>query len=138
MNRQADLSRARNKLDNLEALSNKDLLERAWKEISALCGSDGKPKQWTMSIPVDADRDSDVLFGEVLMRFRKLEAVVEAATEFRNAELRSARHQTTCKNGCNFEGDECDGYGDLWLNEMKKRKLFWDALDALEDDDAAK
>ena len=82
MNTQAELKLAHQRLDNLKALSNKDLLERAWNELSALCGSNkGPPKEWTMTIPVDADRDSDVLFGEVLMRFVKLETVTEKATE---------------------------------------------------------
>ena len=57
------------KLDVLEGLSNDELLEMAWDEIKALCGSDGPPKRWQMTIPVDAEHDSDVLFGEVLKRF---------------------------------------------------------------------
>ena len=66
------VTRAQEKLDALEALDNKALLERARKEIKALCGSEGRPKRWTMTIPVDADRDSDILFGEVLKRFEIL------------------------------------------------------------------
>ena len=69
-----DMTRAREKLDALEALGNKELIERGWKELSALCGADSRPKRWTMTVPVDADRDSDILFGEILMRFAKLEA----------------------------------------------------------------
>lgn len=65
--------RMHEKMTRLRNLSNADLLERAWQELSALCGSDGPPKKWRMSIPVDADGDSDVLFGEVLTRFAQLE-----------------------------------------------------------------
>ena len=54
------------KLDALKALPDDELLEKAWAEISALCGSNkGPQKRWTMSVPVNAERDSDVLFGEV-------------------------------------------------------------------------
>lgn len=66
------------KLDALEALPDSELLEKAWAEISALCGADkGPQKRWTMSVPVDAERDSDVLFGEVLKRYAALEQRVE-------------------------------------------------------------
>ena len=68
--------RAQEKLDALEGLDNKALLERAWNEIRLLCGSDSRPKKWTMTIPVDADRDSDILFGEVLKRFAMLEVEI--------------------------------------------------------------
>ena len=66
------MSEARDKLTRLEALNDEDLLERAWAELSALCGSECRPKKWTMTIPVDADRDSDILFGEVLKRYTAL------------------------------------------------------------------
>ena len=66
------MSKAREKLTRLEELNDEDLLERAWTELSALCGSEGRPKKWTMTIPVDADNDSDILFGEVLGRYAKL------------------------------------------------------------------
>ena len=68
------MSEAQEKMKRLEESSNKEILERAWAEITALC-SEGK--QWRMTVPVDADRDSDILFGEVLMRFAKLEAEIE-------------------------------------------------------------
>ena len=67
------LVEAREKMQRLESLSNGELLERAWTELGALCGAEGKQKKWLMSIPVDADQDSDILFGEVLKRFAKLE-----------------------------------------------------------------
>ncbi len=66
------------KLDALKALPDDELLEKAWAEISALCGSNkGPQKRWTMSVPVNAERDSDVLFGEVLRRYAALEQRVE-------------------------------------------------------------
>ena len=62
------------KLDALKALDNGALLERAWHELNALCGNvpGERRKEWIMHIPVDAERDSDVIFGEILMRFGKL------------------------------------------------------------------
>ena len=59
------------KMDRLKAASDHEVLDRAWDELSALCGSRRTPKHWQMSIPVDADRDSDIIFGEVLRRFGK-------------------------------------------------------------------
>jgi hypothetical protein len=126
MNKQADLSRARNKLDDLEALSNKDLLERAHNEISALCGAEGKPKQWTMSIPVDADRDSDVLFGEVLIRFRKLDAVVELVPHTHNPANCEVERKARATTHFDSHGPEpcqmCDALADLEAGDAGKQK----------------
>ena len=66
------MSEAQGKLKRLEELPDDDLLERAWAELSALCGADGRQKKWLMTIPVDADNDSDILFGEVLTRYAAL------------------------------------------------------------------
>jgi len=68
---------AQAKLDALKALDDGALLEKAWHELNALCGNvpGERRKEWIMHIPVDAERDSDVIFGEVLMRFGKLIAV---------------------------------------------------------------
>jgi len=65
---------AQAKLDALKALDDGALLEKAWHELNALCGNvpGERRKEWIMNIPVDAERDSDVIFGEVLMRFGKL------------------------------------------------------------------
>ena len=68
MDRTESVNRAQEKLDRLKALSDQELLDRAWDELSALCGSHQPVKRWRMSVPVDADRDSDILFGEVLQR----------------------------------------------------------------------
>lgn len=83
------------KLDALEALPDSKLLEKAWAEISALCGADkGPQKRWTMSIPVDAERDSDILFGEVLRRYAVLEAKLEGY-ERRETARNSVRRMRT-------------------------------------------
>lgn len=66
----------------LSELTNNELLEKAWNEISALCGSKGPRKEWRMTVPVDEKNDSDVLFGEVLKRFAQLEAENERLQEF--------------------------------------------------------
>lgn len=57
----------------LEALTDQELADKVFAEISALCGSHSSVrKRWLMSIPVDFNRDSDVLFGELLRRFQQL------------------------------------------------------------------
>ena len=55
--------------EHFAQFTDKELIEKGWDEISALCGSAGKPKRWTMTVPVDFNRDSDILFGEILKRF---------------------------------------------------------------------
>jgi len=72
MNRQKFIAIAEEKLERLKAASDHEMLDRAWEELSALCGSRQRPKSWQMSIPVNADRDSDIIFGEVLGRFAEL------------------------------------------------------------------
>ena len=63
---------AKRKMDALKEKSDEEVLELAWEELSKLCGSKGPPKRWTMTVPVDAERDSDIIFGEILKRFKKL------------------------------------------------------------------
>jgi hypothetical protein len=58
------------KLDELAAMSTLDLIRRARTEIISLCSGE---KRWTMSVPVNAERDSDVLFAEVVDRLERLE-----------------------------------------------------------------
>ena len=67
------MTEAQEKMKRLEGLFDDELLEKAWAELSALCGSKGRPKKWRMTVPVDADNDSDVLFGEILKRYAQLE-----------------------------------------------------------------
>ena len=90
------MGEAQEKMKRLEESSNKEILERAWAEITALC-SEGK--QWRMTIPVDADRDSDILFGDVLKRFAQLEAELE--------KYRTKFADNTCAE-CLLYGIECD------------------------------
>ena len=56
-------------MDELDRMTDKELLQRAWDELSALCGVNGRPKRWQMTIPVDYKRDSDIVFGEALRRW---------------------------------------------------------------------
>ena len=71
MHRQAEIDLVHQKMDELTAMSDKELLEYAWVELNALCGANqNPPKKWTMTIPVDAMRDSDIIFGEILIRFK--------------------------------------------------------------------
>ena len=71
------------KVDTLRALTDQELADRVLAEIKALCGDNrmtkaGFPnKRWTMSVPVDFDRDSDVLFAEMLRRFDLLAGIQE-------------------------------------------------------------
>ena len=55
-------------MNYLEALSDIELADKAAKEVDDLC--DGK-KRWRMAVPVDFERDSDVLFAELIQRFRQ-------------------------------------------------------------------
>ncbi len=52
-------------------LSNEELLERCRNEISKLCKSGGKA--WSMRVPVDFNNDSDMLFSELIKRFKSLD-----------------------------------------------------------------
>ncbi len=70
---------------------------------------------------------TNVQIAEQVVELRKIETT---AREFRNAELKNAAHRTNCKNGCDDDGYECDEFGEIWLDEMRKRKVFWDALKA--------
>ena len=63
----------------LTDLTNDELVVRVRKELSSLCNSSCSiPKRWQMTIPVGFNRDSDVLFGEMLSRFCRLTRVNEA------------------------------------------------------------
>ena len=89
------MSDAQEKMKRLERLSDDELLEKAWAELSALCGSKGRPKEWRMTVPVDADNDSDVLFGEVLKRYAKLKRdYYELIWEVANKHEGETRHET--------------------------------------------
>ena len=98
------MSEAQERMKRLEESSNKELLERAWAEITALCSGG---KQWLMTVPVDADRDSDVLFGEVLKRFAQLEAENERLKEL----LRTIRQDFTFVEEDEWQCRFCDAYG---------------------------
>lgn len=50
-------------------LSNAELIEACSNQLSALCESSGR--KWTMRVPVDFNRDSDMLFSELIRRFQK-------------------------------------------------------------------
>ena len=80
---------AQEKMERLENRTNAEILELAWDEITVLCGGKRRHKKWTMTVPVDADRDSDIIFGEVLQRFSKLNDEVDQL-ETENERLREA------------------------------------------------
>ena len=62
----------KDKLDRLKSRTDTEVLELAWEELRALCGSGVPRKEFLMTVPVDADRDSDIVLGEALMRLEKL------------------------------------------------------------------
>jgi len=97
----------------LSELSAEELLEKARNEISALCGSKGKRKDWRMTIPVDDDQDSDVLFGEVLRRFVRLEV--------ENEELRELCNDVALSHKDPYDSNynECDKEPCAWCEEFK-------------------
>ncbi len=54
-------------------LSNEQLINACRKWISNLCKTKGKC--WCLSIPVDHNRDPDMLFNELIDRFKKIYSV---------------------------------------------------------------
>ena len=62
----------RDKLERLKGRTDAEVLELAREELRALCGSGVPRKDFLMTVPVDADRDSDIVIGEALRRLEKL------------------------------------------------------------------
>ena len=48
-------------------LSDQELIEKCREWVSALCASGGR--KWSLRVPVDFDRDPDILFNELARRF---------------------------------------------------------------------
>jgi hypothetical protein len=51
-------------------LSDKDLIALARDMVSGLCASGGRT--WTLRVPVDFNRDHDMILSELIDRFEKL------------------------------------------------------------------
>ena len=120
------MSDAKEKMKRLEESSNDELLERAWSELSALCGSKTRPKKWRMSIPVNADKDSDVLFGEVLQRFSKLnDEVIQLEAELLQykADLRATDGQVVELEAMLKQAAENDFHSEVVQTEMLQLEL---------------
>lgn len=45
-----------------------EAIDRAWREVLRLCRG---PRRWTMSVPVDQERDSDMVIGDALTAARR-------------------------------------------------------------------
>ena len=52
----------------------------------------------------------------------------DAGRAYRLAEMATSAHRVMCKDGCDDDGNECDAVGQLWLEEMRARKEFWEVL----------
>ncbi len=50
-------------------MGNEELAEKCEEWIDKLCKSGGNA--WTLRVPVDIDRDPDMLFSELIRRFRE-------------------------------------------------------------------
>lgn len=51
-------------------LSDEDLISKCKEIVSELCKTGGR--SWTLRVPVDMNRDPDILFIELAQRFEKL------------------------------------------------------------------
>lgn len=61
--------RQENKKETIEQMSNEALIEKCDKWILDLCRSGGK--DWTLEIPANFERDPDMLFSELIKRFKE-------------------------------------------------------------------
>jgi hypothetical protein len=59
-------------------LSDQELSEKCEEWISRLCNSGGR--EWTLRVPVDFDRDPDMLFSELNKRFKRLNDTIGDAS----------------------------------------------------------
>lgn len=51
-------------------LTDKELIEEAKKQLSKLCETGGR--SFTMRVPVDFNKDTDMIIGEVIWRFERI------------------------------------------------------------------
>lgn len=52
-------------------LTDKELIERCEFLIKDFCHNGFKSSEWTMRIPAEPNRDPDLVFGELIRRFKK-------------------------------------------------------------------
>lgn len=57
-------------LDDLKNMTNVDLVDKCDKWVTNLCNSGGKT--WFLHVPPDFENDPDMLFSELITRFRIL------------------------------------------------------------------
>jgi hypothetical protein len=60
-------------------LSDKELIDKCEKLIINLCESGGR--SWSLTIPPDFNKDPDMLFMELITRFKKLKNEMNEETE---------------------------------------------------------
>lgn len=51
-------------------LTDHELLEKCGQWVTDLCESGGR--KWTLRVPVDFNRDPDILFSELIRRFKTI------------------------------------------------------------------
>ena len=64
-------------------------------------------------------------------RLQALENIATASEALRMATLAYSAHRSSCKSGCNQEGEECNLGGDLWILELHATNFMWEQLDVL-------
>jgi hypothetical protein len=58
------------RLDKGKSMSNEQLIQKCEAWIKSLCETGGR--SWTLRVPVEYDRDPDMLFTELMIRFKNL------------------------------------------------------------------
>ena len=72
-------------------------IDRAWQEVSDLCS--GK-RRWTMTVPAERDRDSDLVIGDALTEARRyLDAARAAAPDLLVAARNVSDRRTLMRDG---------------------------------------
>ena len=98
-----------------------EILAERVREYKALSLEDLDKWRWLA-------KDDEDRIAQLEAEVEGLQEIEKAAKEFRDAELKNASHRTTCKNGCDFDASDCDIFGEMWMDEMRKRVIFWDVL----------
>lgn len=61
-------------------LSDQELIEKCEEWISSLARSGGDT--WCLSVPVDFNRDPDMLFSELIKRFKEQQEEIKTLSQF--------------------------------------------------------
>lgn len=82
-------------------LSNEELTTMCRQWVSKLCETGGKA--WTLEIPVNYNKDPDLLICELIDRFKKNQSIISPSRGFTVEEMRDA-YISGCNAGLQFDG----------------------------------